>query len=193
VLHEHYLDHPRPERRLSLVRREQRTYRLLSMDDALAFQALRLEALEHHPESFVPTFDEERAVDPAAIVARFRDWTGGDSFILGAFAFGWLVGAVAVRGWPRRKYRHKATLWMLYTRSGVRGQGIGRELLERAVAECRRTPHIEQLYLTVGTDSDAARRLYTSTGFRPYGIERQAMKLDDRYVDVELMALPVAR
>lgn len=185
---------PVTRQRLSLVRREQRTFRPLGLADAPAFQALRLEALELHPESFVPTIDEERSVDPTAIAARFRnDWISGGNFIIGAFAFGWLAGAVGVRQWPRHKVRHKATVWMLYTRSGVRGQGIGRELLQRAIAQCRHDPDLEQLYLSVGSESEAARRLYLSAGFRPYGVEHQAMKLDDRYVDVELMAMPVSR
>ncbi len=42
------------------------------------------------------------------------------------------------------------------------------------------------------SESDAAHRLYASVGFEAYGVERQAMKLDDRFVDVTLMTLALS-
>lgn len=185
-------DEPRAEPRLSLSRRQPLSFRLLTPSDLLAFRALRLEALRLHPESFVPTYDEERSIDPAEIAPRFRDdWVSGGNFILGAYTFGWLVGAVGVRRWSRYKQRHKATLWLLFTHATVRRRGIGRELLERAIEQCRRDPELELLQLTVSTESDLARELYVSAGFHSYGIEPQAMKLGDRYIDVELMVIEV--
>lgn len=186
-------DEPLAEQRLSLSRRKPLMFRPLTPSDILAFHALRLEALRLHPESFVPTYDEERSIDPAAIAPRFRDdWISGGNFILGAYVFGWLVGAVGVRRWSRHKQRHKATLWLLFTHAAVRGQGIGRQLLEQAIDRCRRDPDLELLQLTVSGESDVARELYVSAGFQSYGIEQQALKLGDRYIDVELMAIPLA-
>ena len=184
---------PRDDQRLSLVRRPALSFRMLTAEDELAFRALRLEALRLHPESFVPSYEEERGIDPEAVPPRSRsDWMTGGNFILGAHAFGWLAGAVGVRRWPRRKQRHKATLWLIYTDPAVRGQGVGRKLLKHAIDQCRRDPELEVLHLSVGSESAAARVLYTGLGFQPYGIEPRAMKLEDRYIDVELMALPVS-
>lgn len=192
MIHQGLAYEPPEERRLSLVDRQPLTFRLLTTTDILAFRALRLDALRLHPESFVPTYDEEQRIDPAMIAPRFRnDWISGGSFIIGAYVFGWLVGAVGVRRWPRRKQQHKATIWLLFTRTDVRGQGIGRELLELAIEQCQQDPDLEQLHLSVGCESHAARQLYTSLGFRSYGIEPHALKLGHQYIDVELMVLPV--
>lgn len=192
MIHERLESEPQADQRLRLLDRPLLTFRMLTTADILAFRALRLEALRLHPESFVPTYDEERSVDPATIAPRFRnDWISGGNFILGAYVYGWLVGAVGVRRWPRHKQQHKATLWLLFTHAAVRGQGIGRTLLERVIEQCRHDPDLEQLHLSVGSESAAARRLYASVGFQPYGIEPHAMKLGDRYIDVELMALSV--
>lgn len=178
--------------RLSLLRRPSLSLRMLTSADDLAFRTLRLEALRLHPESFVPSYDEERSVDPETIAARSRhDWINGGNFIIGAYAFGWPAGAVGVRRWTRRKQRHKATLWLFFTHPAVRGQGVGRKLLEQAIEQCRHDSELELLHLSVGSGSGAARQLYASLGFQPYGIEPKAMKLEDRYIDVELMALPV--
>jgi len=192
MTHERHDVQPDDERHLSLVNRRALTYRLLTTSDILAFRALRLDALRLHPEAFVPTYEEEREIDPAMIAPRFRnDWISGGNFIIGAHVFGWLAGAVGVRRWPRQKQRHKATLWLLYARSDVRGQGIGRELLDLAIARCQQDLDVEQLHLSVGCESHAARRLYRDRGFRRFGLESAALKLGDRSIDVELMALPV--
>lgn len=167
--------------------------RALSTSDIPAFRALRLDALRLHPESFVPTYEEERAVDGTAVAARFRnDWINDGNFILGAYRNGWLVGAIGVKRWPRQKQRHKATIWLLYTHADIRGQGTGRQLLEAAVEQCRLDPDIEMVHLSVGRESTTARRLYTSLGFESYGIEPRALKLGEHYyIDVEMMALDV--
>lgn len=167
--------------------------RTLGTSDIPAFRALRLDALRLHPESFVPTYEEERSVEAAAVAAKFRnDWINDGNFILGAYRNGWLVGAIGVKRWPRQKQRHKATIWLLYTHADMRGRGTGRRLLEAAVERCRRDPDIEMVHLSVGRESDTARRLYASLGFESYGIEPRALKLGDcHYIDVEMMALDV--
>jgi len=155
-----------------------------------AFRSLRLDALRRHPEAFVPTYEEERNVEPAVIAARFRDdWISDGNFILGAFMGGRLVGSVGVRRWTREKQRHRATVWILYSDPSVRGHGIGRRLLDEAIAQCRFMPGIEVLTLSVSTESRAARQLYINAGFRSCGVEPKALRLPDRYVDVEMMAL----
>lgn len=174
------LAEPRP-----LSVRDPVTLRPLESRNLPAFQVLRLEALRRHPETFVPTYEEERARAPHVR----NDWLDDGSFLLGAHRGERLVGAIGVRRSPRRKHRHKATIWLLFTQPGVRGQGIGRRLLEAAIARCGREPELAVLQLTVGSESEAAQRLYARVGFAAYGIERQAMRLDDRTIDVTLMAL----
>ncbi|MCC6705160.1 MAG: GNAT family N-acetyltransferase [Thermomicrobiales bacterium] len=167
--------------------------RALTTSDTPAFRALRLEALRLHPESFVPTYEEERDADGRSIAARFRDdWIHNGNFILGAYRQGWLVGAVGVKRWPRQKQRHKATIWIMYTQEDFRGLGAGRMLLDAAIDRCRQDHEIELVHLSVSRDSLAARNLYASTGFRSYGVEPRALKLGpDHYVDVEEMVLDV--
>jgi GNAT superfamily N-acetyltransferase len=167
--------------------------RVLTTSDIPAFRALRLDALRLHPESFVPTYEEERSVNGSSVASKFRnDWIKDGNFILGAYRNGWLVGAIGVKRWPRQKQRHKATVWLLYTHADIRGQGTGRQLLVAAIDCCRRDPEIEMVHLSVGRESTTARHLYTSLGFQSYGVEPRALKLDEcYYIDVEMMALDV--
>lgn len=167
--------------------------RALTTSDTPAFRSLRLDALRLHPESFVPTYEEERAADSRSVASRFRDdWIHDGNFILGAYRQGWLVGAVGVKRWPRQKQRHRATIWIMYTHADFRGQGTGRQLLDAALDRCREDDDIELVHLSVSSDSGAAKNLYLGAGFRTYGIEPRALKLENgHYVDVELMVLDV--
>ena len=154
------------------------TLRTLSNLDLPAFRALRLEALRLHPETFVPTHEEEQSNDLETIARRLRnDWIDDGIFILGAYPGDVLVGAIGIRRSARRNHRHKATIWLLYTRTVVQRQGIGRLLLEDAIVRCRREPELEVLQLTVGSESDTATRLYASVGFQTYGVGRHAIKM----------------
>ena len=69
------------------------------------------------------------------------------------------------------------------------GRGLGREtlrLLKRIVFEDLRA---HRLWLDVMAHNTAARHLYRSEGFVPEGVMREAVRVDDRYVDLVLMAL----
>ncbi len=67
-------------------------------------------------------------------------------------------------------------------------RGVGRALLDAAVAEARGRG-VRRLTLRVLAHNEAAQRLYESAGFVVEGIQREEFLLDGRYVDDVLMAL----
>jgi ribosomal protein S18 acetylase RimI-like enzyme len=72
--------------------------------------------------------------------------------------------------------------------SDYRGQGIGRRLLQSALAAARKLG-LERVELAVLTNNAPAISLYRSLGFEVEGTIRHAQKLDDGYGDDYLMAL----
>ncbi len=50
-------------------------------------------------------------------------------------------------------------------------------------------PGLEQIVLAVFSTNQVARRLYESCGFEVYGVEPRALKVDDQYLDEDLMIL----
>lgn len=162
----------------------------LTAADAAEFWALRLRALRDHPEAFGHSYRESRLVPAAEVAARFgNDWLPPNGVLLGAVVEGALVGVVGLRRFDPEPQRHKATVRAVYVAPEHRGRGIARALLEAAIAAAESLPGVEQLRLSVGAESPAARRLYRSLGFEPWGIERRATKLADRYIDEEQMVL----
>ena len=162
--------------------------RRLTEADAERFWALRLRALREHPEAFGRSYEEERATPISEV--RTRVPSPPDGFVLGAWRDDELVGTVGLRRMAPEKQRHKAVLWGVYVAPKARGLGVARRLLAAAVADARELPGLEQIQLTVGSRSPAARRLYASLGFAPFGLEQHAVKLGPGgYIDEEHMVL----
>jgi ribosomal protein S18 acetylase RimI-like enzyme len=158
-------------------------------DDAAAFRAIRLEALRLHPEAFGASIEEAEASDVAAFAAGlpkrppdavFGGYLAGDPAPVG------MAGFFVQRA---RKVAHKGAIWGVYVRAAARGQGVGRMLMDRAIAEARGAG-LETLLLTVTAEARAARTLYEALGFVAYGTEPRGLKLGPgRYLDEVLMAL----
>jgi ribosomal protein S18 acetylase RimI-like enzyme len=63
----------------------------------------------------------------------------------------------------------------MYVAERCGGTGAGRALLEEAIRVARRMPGLRSVHLSVSVTQEAPRRLYSSAGFRPYGLEPQAL------------------
>jgi len=104
-------------------------------------------------------FGTKLAAEMGAFLARYD--AGRDLFLSAYDGTGALVDSVTVDA----KAAEGAHLRWYILADGARGAGLGRTLLERAVAHCaeRRFPRI---YLTTFAGLDAARHLYESLGFK---------------------------
>lgn len=164
--------------------------RSLTAANAHQFHELRLQALCEFPEAFGATYMEARDSPWSSFIQRFEaEWIAGDNMIMGTFQEGRLVGSLGFRRWSREKQRHKGYIWLFYVTPNMRGQGIGTRLFRDALRYTGALPGLEQLQLSVAVEGRTARSLYAAFGFESYGCERRALKLGDRYVDTELMAL----
>ncbi|MBV8165753.1 MAG: GNAT family N-acetyltransferase [Alphaproteobacteria bacterium] len=158
--------------------------RLLRPDEAAAFRAIRLEALEQAPEAFGSMLEDEAAKP----LDWFRQRLDG-RIVFGAFAGAALVGIAGFYAEAGGKKCHKGVLWGVYVRPAARGSGVARRLAEAVIDHAR--GRVEILQLAVVTTNAQARGLYTSLGFVEYGVEQRALKLGDAYFDEALMAKPL--
>lgn len=158
------------------------------MEDAGAYQAIRLRALRDHPEVFGASLTDEEGQTVEQVGARLAARTPED-LILGAFASGALCGIVGLAQRDGAKRRHRAILSGMYVAPEQRKAGLGRALLEAAIRRARTLDGLEIILLAVATGNEPARRLYVSLGFEPHYVDWRALRVDGGYVDLEWMRL----
>jgi RimJ/RimL family protein N-acetyltransferase len=121
------------------------------------------------------------ASEPGGLVqgqARSIDQT--KDFVLGAFdAASEMIGVVGLSVLPRKQERHKALLWGMGTAPQVRGNGVGKALVERTLAEAAQIEGVLQVTLVYSEGNTSAKRLYESCGFVEFGNEPRAMLMTD--------------
>jgi ribosomal protein S18 acetylase RimI-like enzyme len=160
--------------------------RKLQANHAETYFALRLEGLTLEPFAFGRSAAEFRARSLESVRAQL---IAPGSVTLGAFLDTQLVGIATLVRQDGEKTQHKADVYGVYVTPSARGQGIARTLLTRLIEHACSLGGLEQLRLSVSTTQQAARALYSSLGFVPFGHELRALKLGQQYVDEEHMVL----
>lgn len=164
--------------------------RPLVVEDLPLYKALRDEMLALHPESFTSDAASERARPAGAYAPRVgADRPEGGQFTLGAWHADRLVGALSCEREPRAKVRHIAHLTGMMVHPQARRRGIGRMLLMACIERARAVRGLEMLTLSVTSSNTVAATLYAQAGFRRYGTQPRALKVDGAYHDKDLMVL----
>ncbi len=160
--------------------------RQLSAADAEAFSRLRREVTASDPVAMGLTLEEELTRP----IEKFREQLSfaEPNAVFGAFVDGELVGTAAV-AWPSRlpSSRHKVNLWGVFVSPRVRGHGIARALVTRALDHADAND-VRRVNLMVFVPNVPAVQLYESLGFRHYGTEPQSIRIAGSYHDGYLMS-----
>lgn len=147
------------------------------------FRSVRLESLERAPDVFGTALHQE--VDKPDSWWRER-LASPDVGVYTARSAG---DTVAMAGWmlpPSANTRHRAYIWGVYVRDGLRGGGVGRRLVAATLADA--ISRSEAIDLHVRTDNAAAVRLYEALGFRIVGTVPRSLKYAGTYADQHIMA-----
>ena len=149
--------------------------RCLVPADAAPYRALMLDAYEQHPEAFTSSLAERSTLPLAWWEARLDPAPDSPMVVLGAFAEEVLVGTVGLNFEVRIKARHKALLIGMMVAPAWRGRGVGRDLVQAALAQARLRAGVVLVQLTVTATNRAARTLYERCGFVEFGVEPKAV------------------
>lgn len=160
--------------------------RALEPADAESFVILRRAMLVDTPWAFASSPEIDRGCKPELV----RDSVSRDgSTILGAFDNNALIGAAGLVRDEKPKRHHIVSIWGVYVTPTARGAGLGRRIVEAAIATARTWPGVACVQLTVSEKAIAARRLYESQGFTAWGLEPDALRVDGVTYDESHMRL----
>lgn len=134
--------------------------RPLRPDEWRELRALRLRALRDAPLSFFHSYDEDAALPDEHWVA----WASRPGTYVAERDGAW-VGMVVTHVVDGEFSR--GGMWIA---PAARGRGLGRPLVEAALAGAREQGH-DDIALWVNEDNRAALRLYESCGFRRSGVD----------------------
>ncbi|WP_419419433.1 GNAT family N-acetyltransferase [Legionella sp. D16C41] len=154
----------------------------LIQEDWEIWRSFRLEALKNEPESFGSSYEEEVLMSDADFQHMLDK-----SYVLGAFVDDVLVSCVGFYMLSSLKMKHRGVLWGMYTCPDYRRKGIATALMQTLIQYAK--SHATQLHLTCVISNFGACSFYQQHGFRIYGIEPKALKINDTLYDEYLMIL----
>ncbi len=149
---------------------------------AAAYRAVMLEAYTLHPDAFTSSAAERAALPLAWWEQRLDDQPQAQEVVLGMVRDGTLTGVVGLAFNPREKARHKVSLFGMYVPQAHQHQGLGRQLVNAALAHASRRPQARVIQLTVSEHNGAAVRLYEQCGFAAFGVEPWAVAIDESFI-----------
>jgi RimJ/RimL family protein N-acetyltransferase len=113
-----------------------------------------------------------------------------NSTLLVAEAEGQIIGVLSCKGGEQKGTRHTTTLGISIHKDW-RNQGVGRTLMERAIAWAKATGVIKRIQLEVTAGNASGIHLYEKLGFQKEGLRRRGMYKYGEYLDTWMMALLV--
>jgi len=163
------------------------TIRPTQESDAVAFQALRLEALRLHPDAFSADLAESEARSIEHWQERTRPDPSGAQIVYLALSGDSLIGMAGIYRGRDLKSRQTSSVWGVYVREAWRRRHIAEALVTACVHWAEMQPGIRMVKLCVVTTNIPAIQCYVRCGFAMYGIEPEAIAWNGVYYDELLM------
>lgn len=163
--------------------------RLLLPAEAEAYARLRRAMLVDVPRAFSSSPGEARGEQADSIVEYLSDPHHAIIVVDHPEKPGELAASAGINRMMHRKMRHRADIWGVYCVPDLRGRGLGRAVMLRAIEHARSWDGVEVVALSVSARSPEAIALYESLGFVRWGTEPDAMRIDGESFDEVHLAL----
>lgn len=98
-----------------------------------------------------------------------------------------IIGNININVLTRNRLKHRAEL-SITVKKAYWNQGIGTELMKQAISQSK-NKNIEVISLEVRCDNKSAIHLYEKYGFTKIGTFPKFLKIDNEYIDCDLMNL----
>lgn len=161
--------------------------RPLQASDAQEYKRVRLDSLKLAPTAFSSSWETTRE-QPEEFFTQ-RATFQPDSFLFGAFEQKKLIGICGGYVDPEQKRNHIAYVVSMWLDPEFRGRDIAQQLLRVVLRQlCQRTATIS-IQLSVTAGNTAAIKIYEAHGFKAWGTEPAALRVDGETHDEIHMSL----
>lgn len=145
--------------------------------------------LQDAPWAFTASPENDRGSDPVQVAGSMQ----GDGYaIVGAFEGSELAAVAVVIRESAAKRQHIARLISVFCHPQFRGKGYAAGTVREAVNVARSWEGVDWVQLSVTDRAVTAKRIYEACGFRAWGTEPDALRVDGgSYVETH-MALRLA-
>ena len=140
------------------------------------YRDLRLEALQSEPLAYASSYEEEKSY-PEAV------WRDRINNALFAIENDKPVGMAVVFRNTLTKTNHVCEIYAVYVRREYRGQGIGKKMIEAALAEIQNLKGVTKVKIGVNPAQKAAGHIYRKYGFKAVGQLKKEMHIDGKFYD----------
>lgn len=159
-------------------------YRKLSVDEAEQFWDL-MNQLDYETK-YMLYEPGERVKNLPRIETLIRDSLEGKDFLLVAETDNKLIGYLSAQKGRLSRIAHSAYI-VVGILTDYRGKGIGTEFFKRLNVWAEEN-EVVRLELTVICENEAAKQLYTNSGFKIEGMKQKSVCVDGKYLDEYYMA-----
>jgi ribosomal protein S18 acetylase RimI-like enzyme len=144
------------------------------------YRDLRLESLKKEPLAYESSYEE-------AIGASEDHWRNRMKDVLFALNQEKPVGIIVCVRETMVKCKHIANIWGVYVTQEYRGQGVGKQLMEAALARIKESDGIVKVKLTANPTQKPAVKLYQNFGFKIAGHVKKELYIDGKFYDELIM------
>ena len=155
-----------------------------TIDDLAAITAIYADHVKHGLASF-----EYDPPSEAEMIRRFQALTKGGHPYLIAEKDRIIIGYAYASAFHTRKAYERTVENSVYLDPKAQGQGIGTQLLERLILECRRREYRQMIAVITKLDPAWSVRLHEKAGFEYVGTLREVGFKKDQWLDVVYMQL----
>ena len=165
--------------------------RVLTEKDAQAMRTLRLHGLKNDAFAFAASFAVE-AQQPLSFFEQ-RCTEPDSTAFFGAFVEDNLVGITSIVRESSPKTQHYAWVHAVYTHPDYRAFGVSTSLLDAVIYHAKSWQGVDFLQLGVATINSAAIHIYQKAGFKPWGTQPSALRVEGTDYDELHMILDIRR